>query len=128
MKEKKENAMVTFEKAPLSKRRSGTWRARRTGEAVIRMLQRPLKEPLEVCEWRSAAENEFFKRAKKLGWEVTKRGFPDFICRRGEEFMLVEVKPSKKYRLQGDQERFNEDMEKRGVDSRRWSPDEDWLE
>lgn len=37
-------------------------------------------------------EEEFAKQAALDGWIVTKRGWPDFICRRGLQVMAVEVK------------------------------------
>lgn len=40
------------------------------------------------------AETEFAVWAHAQGWAVTKRGWPDFICRRGSEIMCVEVKES----------------------------------
>jgi hypothetical protein len=38
------------------------------------------------------AEAQFARWAQEQGWKVTKRGWPDFICRRGVERMAVEVK------------------------------------
>lgn len=38
------------------------------------------------------AEAQFAQWATGEGWQVTKRGWPDFICRRGSERMAVEVK------------------------------------
>jgi hypothetical protein len=40
----------------------------------------------------NSAEAEFADWAIAQGWQVTKRGWPDFICRRGDEIMCVEVK------------------------------------
>jgi hypothetical protein len=40
----------------------------------------------------NAAELRFTRWAESQGWRVTKRGWPDFICRRGGELMCVEVK------------------------------------
>lgn len=37
-------------------------------------------------------EAAFVLWAEAEGWKVTKRGWPDFICRRGDEVMAVEVK------------------------------------
>lgn len=37
-------------------------------------------------------EQMFVVWAEAQGWSVTKRGWPDFICRRGDEIMAVEVK------------------------------------
>jgi hypothetical protein len=40
----------------------------------------------------NTAEAQFAQWAAAEGWQVTKRGWPDFICRRGVERMAVEVK------------------------------------
>lgn len=40
----------------------------------------------------NSAEAQFAQWATREGWQVTKRGWPDFICRRGVERMAVEVK------------------------------------
>ena len=45
---------------------------------------------------RNVAEYAFRKQASAEGWEVTKRGWPDFFCRKGDRVMCVEVKPEKK--------------------------------
>jgi hypothetical protein len=37
-------------------------------------------------------ERLFAEWAESQGWDVTKRGWPDFICRRNGEIMAVEVK------------------------------------
>src|ERR1039457_2550031 len=38
-------------------------------------------------------EEKFSVRAVAKGWSVTKRGWPDYLCWRGDEVMCVEVKP-----------------------------------
>ena len=38
-------------------------------------------------------EEKFAVRAVAKGWSVTKRGWPDYLCWRGDEVMCVEVKP-----------------------------------
>lgn len=40
------------------------------------------------------SEDEFAAWARSEGWAVTKQGWPDFICRRGQDIMAVEVKYS----------------------------------
>jgi hypothetical protein len=91
------------------------------------MSKRKLKEPEYAKSYRNAAENAFAEHARRNGWDVTKRGYPDFICYRGGEMMLVEVKPDKGHRLKKDQTKFKAEMERRGVRVYRWSPDKDWL-
>ena len=50
----------------------------------------------QVTRYRNVAEQAFVKQAKSEGWEVTKRGWPDFFCKKGDRVMCVEVKPEKK--------------------------------
>jgi hypothetical protein len=40
----------------------------------------------------NAAEVAFAEWAASEGWTATKNGWPDFMCRRGDELMAVEVK------------------------------------
>lgn len=42
--------------------------------------------------YQSPAEQRFADWAESQGWDVTKRGWPDFICRRDGAIMAVEVK------------------------------------
>jgi hypothetical protein len=46
-----------------------------------------------VLRYRNTSENSFVELAEKHGWQVTKRGWPDFLCvsKSGEVF-AVEVK------------------------------------
>lgn len=45
--------------------------------------------------YRNLPENTAARKLEEAGWEVTKRGWPDFICRDpdGGAVMAVEVKP-----------------------------------
>jgi len=43
--------------------------------------------------WSNWAEGDFADLARRNGWEVTKRGWPDFLCFKDGEFIAVEVKP-----------------------------------
>lgn len=45
--------------------------------------------------YQSPAEQRFADWAESQGWDVTKRGWPDFICRRDGAIMAVEVKAGK---------------------------------
>ena len=43
--------------------------------------------------WPNKYEQAFAEKARDLGWDITKRGWPDFICYSGDEGIAVEVKP-----------------------------------
>ena len=51
------------------------------------MIGRPKSEPRYI-----GYEARFAEWATSQGWDVTKRGWPDFICRRDGALMAVEVK------------------------------------
>jgi len=78
-------------------------------------------------EYRNKPEKEFSEKARALGWKVTKQGYPDFICYRENEIILVEVKRTMHRRLRKGQHRFMNAMKRFGVKCYRWSPDKDWL-
>jgi hypothetical protein len=42
----------------------------------------------------NSREASFARQAKKAGWTVTRRGWPDFLCWRGDDIVFVEVKPN----------------------------------
>jgi len=91
------------------------------------MSRRKLREPSYDRHYQNRHEEAFATAARAKGWDVTKRGYPDFICYRNGEIMLVEVKPDKRHRLKKDQMLFKQEMEKRGVRCYRWSPEQDWM-
>jgi len=79
-------------------------------------------------KYKNKAEDEFATMARELGWEVTKVGYPDFICYKPSgDIVLVEVKPSIRSRLKTGQQRFMNTMSYKGVGCYRWSPDKNWL-
>lgn len=88
---------------------------------------RRLRPSREVTSYRKNHENLFASAARENGWEVTKVGFPTFICYRGNDFMLVEVKPKKTYRNKLAVQRFNSAVKKRGIKTYRWYPQRDWF-
>ena len=78
-------------------------------------------------EYRNLAEFEFVRKAVSMGWEVTKRGYPDFICYKGDEFMLVEVKRKRGYKLSKYQyQLMNILKHKYGIKCYKWTPDGEW--
>ncbi|KKN76941.1 hypothetical protein LCGC14_0365930 [marine sediment metagenome] len=44
----------------------------------------------------TATEQAFADKMVAEGWEVYHNGFPDFLCKKGDEVILVEVKSSSK--------------------------------
>ena len=77
---------------------------------------------------KNKSEGLYFDLLEKGGWKTTKRGYPDFFCYRenedGEaEFMLVEVKPKRSYRLKFMQLKVMKMLASKGVPCYRWSPD-----
>ena len=69
------------------------------------------------------AEAALFDLMSKDGWTLTKRGWPDFFCVRGEELCAVEVKPSKKHSLKRNQLAVMGVLSAKGVRCFKWSPD-----
>ena len=72
---------------------------------------------------RNRFEAELFQLMKSDGWELTKRGFPDFACFRNGELILVEVKPKRSHRLKRAQYRLMLALAQQGVKCFRWAPD-----
>lgn len=56
------------------------------------------------------------------GWGVSKRGWPDFICYRGDEVVCVEVKPDHITELRGPQAKVISILQAHGLKCYRWSP------
>lgn len=47
-------------------------------------------------QYKNEKEQALATLAESKGWKVSKRGWPDFMCWRGEEFIAVEVKPRRR--------------------------------
>jgi Holliday junction resolvase len=45
--------------------------------------------------YKNNAERAFVEKAKSEGWNISKRGWPDFFCEKDGRFMCVEVKPQR---------------------------------
>jgi hypothetical protein len=71
------------------------------------------------------AELLFTEWARSQGWEVTKRGWPDFICRRSHELMCVEVKDGSDH-LSTWQQQTATDLATRGIPVHEWRPPNAW--
>lgn len=73
------------------------------------------------------AERAFRELAESEGWDVTKRGWPDFICRRNGELMAVEVKDGSDG-LSHQQYETISDLRRAGIPTFVWTPGEGYSE
>lgn len=91
----------------------------RVKDTMERMQQKG-EIPREI---KNPAEKQLFKELTSQGWEVTKRGWPDFACFNGDKVALIEVKPNRNQHLKRQQYRLMVALAKLGVKCFRWSPD-----
>jgi hypothetical protein len=68
------------------------------------------------------AEAAFFEELTADGWEVFKRGWPDFICVRNGKVLLVEVKPTPVEGLRHDQVFILQLLADAGLNVAVWNP------
>lgn len=69
------------------------------------------------------AENQLVQLLKKDGWDVSKRGWPDFLCVRGNEIACVEVKKNANQRLKKSQIKTMNILKSYGIPCYRYDPD-----
>lgn len=69
------------------------------------------------------AEAACFDLMEADGWTLTKRGWPDFFCVRGDKFCAVEVKPHKDSLLRKNQLAIMGMLSAKGIPCFMWSPD-----
>jgi protein gp37 len=72
---------------------------------------------------RNEAEGIFWDESLETGWELTKRGWPDFFCLRDGEMRVVEIKPSGDQDLKAAQLIVMQALTAYGVPCYRWDPD-----
>lgn len=68
------------------------------------------------------AEGKFFDMATSKGWELSKKGWPDFFCKKGDEIMLVEIKSKHTQHLSRHQEKIIRGLARYGVPCWFWTP------
>ncbi|KKN07841.1 hypothetical protein LCGC14_1062940 [marine sediment metagenome] len=68
-------------------------------------------------------EQQFADKMVAEGWEVYHTGFPDFLCRKDGEVILVEVKRSSKEKLQDNQHLILNALNDSSPTAFVWSPD-----
>jgi hypothetical protein len=69
------------------------------------------------------AEAQLVKLGEEAGWDVNRRGWPDFWCVRGDRLIVVEVKPKKSDGLKSSQDRVMRRLAGHGVWVYRWNPE-----
>ena len=69
------------------------------------------------------AEAELFNLMADKGWELTKKGWPDFACFKDDKLILIEVKPKRSHRLKYWQKKIMEELIRHDIKCYRWSPD-----
>lgn len=69
------------------------------------------------------AEGACFDLLTAQGYEVQKRGWPDFIAWKDGKPLIVEVKPKSNSKLKIQQHRIMKYLSSMGVDCCRWDPD-----
>jgi hypothetical protein len=72
---------------------------------------------------KNSAERQLFQELTSRGWEVSKRGWPDFVCFKGNNLALVEVKRNGRCHLKRQQQRLMKTLASFGVKCFLWSPD-----
>ena len=87
---------------------------------IILEMQEGGKVPRNL---KNPAERQLYQELISQGWEVTKRGWPDFACFKGDSLALIEVKPDKWHRLKKRQQRLMTALANLGVKCFLWSPD-----
>lgn len=71
----------------------------------------------------SITEAMFREQAADAGWIVSKRGWPDFILRRGNEICFVETKSYPGTKLKREQQDVAEILAAAGLKVYRWDPE-----
>ena len=70
----------------------------------------------------NAAEMQFKREMLATGWEVTKRGWPDYLAFKDEAVMFVEVKPNASQPLKDSQFKIFELLASHGFECYRYDP------
>jgi len=83
----------------------------------------PEYPPREQKKPINRAEAELFDIMQDNGWELSKKGWPDFACFKDGKLVLIEVKPKRSHRLKSWQHKLMLELAKHGIRCYRWSPD-----
>jgi hypothetical protein len=88
-----------------------------TGLGTRRERERPLQNVGPITE------RTFRAKAAANGWRVSKRGWPDFILRKGARVVFVEVKTYADTALKDEQQQIAELLVAAGFEVFRWDPE-----
>ena len=69
------------------------------------------------------SEALLYDKLKSHGWDITRRGWPDFACFKDGKFVAIEVKPKRSHNLKIRQSQVMQSLVKGGIKCYRWSPD-----
>lgn len=69
------------------------------------------------------AEGECYDFLTAKGYEVRKRGWPDFLAWKGDELIIVEVKPKPRSLLKTQQQRVMQALANHGLSVFRYDPE-----
>ncbi len=72
---------------------------------------------------RNPAERRFAEEMAKLGWNLYKKGWPDFLGVKDDKVIFVEVKTKRSHRLKREQVVVLRLLASLGMNCYRWSPD-----
>ena len=67
-------------------------------------------------------EGMLYDIMSQAGWHITKRGWPDFICRKEDRIVAIEVKSKRSHKLKSEQLEMLLLLAKLGVECYRWTP------
>lgn len=68
------------------------------------------------------SEQQLADKMMAEGWEVYRKGYPDFLCRKDDTIIAIEVKPNTNINLEPHQITMMGLLKSLGVECYRWSP------
>lgn len=72
--------------------------------------------------YKNVPENSLVELMESRGYEVTKRGWPDFLCFKNGELVCVEVKPNPGHGLRRSQSKAMRYLAAAGIKCYYWAP------
>jgi Holliday junction resolvase len=66
---------------------------------------------------KNKTERLLWHKLKRKGWDITKRGWPDFICFKDDKIVVIEVKRKKGYKLKKRQYQALKALSNAGIKS-----------
>lgn len=85
-------------------------------------MARALRPPRWDKTYKNKAEQQCAEELRSLGWQVTKRGWPDFFCIKDGEIACVEVKPRPTCRMTTTQTLIMDKLKSHGIPCYLWMP------